>query len=140
MSKLKLIVGARVAFDDCPSVLDLIGFDQSKLHVTMAFLDADSTTYIPCDSLTGPLPSRSPVMSIEYWEGADVTVAVLNPRDWAEARHVYDRLGLTYAGYDFKPHVTLAKGNQCNEVAEYEWLIGHYVLTLDAYIQLKEFK
>lgn len=136
--KLKLIIGARVAFDRYPSVLDL-AFDESKLHVTLAFLDAGQTTYIPADNLTGPLPARSPVMSVEYWEGADVTVAVLNPRDWEEARQVYDGLGLTYNGYAFKPHITLAKGNQCNEVPDYEWLVGHYVQILDAYIQLKEF-
>lgn len=59
--------------------------------------------------LTGALPSRSPIMAIEYWEGADVTVAVLNERDWKEARQVYDSLGLLYTGYEFKPHVTLAR-------------------------------
>lgn len=139
MSKLKLIVTAKVAMEEFPSILGLVGVNEDKLHVTMAFMDAGPSDYIPADSLIGPLPTRSPIMAIEYWEGADVTVAVLNPRDWAEARHVYDRLGLLYTGYEFKPHVTLAKGNQCNEVLEYEWLIGHYVMTMDAVIKLKEF-
>ena len=139
MSKLKLIVSAKVSLDDCPTILGLVGINPSKLHVTLAFMDAGPSPYMPCDMLTGPLPHRSPIMSIEYWEGADVTVAVLNERDWKEARHVYDNLGLLYNGYDFKPHVTLAKGNQCNEVEAYEWLVGHYVLVDDVTIKLKEF-
>lgn len=139
MSELKLIVSAKVSLDDCPTILGLVGINPSKLHVTMAFMPAVESQYIPCDALTGPLPHRSPIMAIEYWEGADVTVAVLNERDWKEARHVYDGLGLLYNGYDFKPHVTLAKGNQCNEVEEYEWLVGHYVLINDVTIKLKEF-
>lgn len=139
MSKLKLIVTAKVQLEDAPTILGLVGINQDKLHVTMAFMDAGPSDYIPADCLTGPLPTRSPIMAIEYWEGADATVAVLNPRDWVEARHVYDCLGLLYTGYEFKPHVTLAKGNQCNEVLEYEWLIGHYVTTMDAVIKLKEF-
>ena len=89
--ELKLIVTAKVALEDCPTILGLVGVNQDKLHVTMAFMDAGPSDYIPADSLIGPLPTRSPIMAIEYWEGADVTVAVLNPRDWAEARHVYDR-------------------------------------------------
>lgn len=137
--ELKLIVSAKVSLDYYPTILGLIGVDSSKLHVTMAFMPAAESQYIPCDALTGPLPSRSPIMAIEYWEGADVTVAVLNPRDWAEARHVYDSMGLLYNGYEFKPHATLAKGNQCNEVEEYEWLVGHYVQVDDVTIKLKEF-
>lgn len=140
MSKLKLIVTAKVQLEDAPTILGLVGINQDKLHVTMAFMDAGPSDYIPADCLTGLLPTRSPIMAIEYWEGADVTVAVLNERDWAEARHVYDRLGLLYTGYEFKPHVTLAKGNQCNEVEEYEWLVGHYVQVDDVTIKLKEFK
>lgn len=139
MPELKLIVTANVSLDDCPTILDLVGIKTSNLHVTMAFMPAATSQYLPCDSLTGPLPARSPIMAIEYWEGADVTVAVLNPRDWAEARQVYDRLGLLYTDYEFKPHVTLAKGNQCNEVEEFEWLVGHYVLVNDAVLKLKEF-
>lgn len=134
--ELKLIVSAKVSLDDCPTILDLVGISPHTLHVTMAFMPAVESQYIPCDMLTGPLPSRSPIMAIEYWEGEDVTVAVLNERDWNEARQVYDRLGLLYNGYDFKPHVTLAKGN---EVEEYEWLVGHYVLINDVTIKLKEF-
>lgn len=140
--ELKLIVSAKVSLDDYPTDLgsvSMVGMNASKLHVTMSFMPAAESQYIPCDALTWPLPSRSPIMAIEYWEGADVTVAVLNPRDWAEARHAYDRLGLLYTGYDFKPHVTLAKGNQCNEVEEYEWLIGHYVQVEDVIVKLKEF-
>lgn len=141
MSKLKLIVSAKVGLEYyMPTALAALAeIDQSKFHVTMAFMDAVPSQYIHCDRLTGPMPSRSPIMAIEYWEGADVTVAVLNPLDWAEARHVYDGLGLLYTGYDFKPHVTLAKGNQCNEVEEYEWLIGHYVQVEDVIVKLKEF-
>lgn len=139
MSELKLIVTAKVSIEQYPTVLSLAGFNDNNLHVTMAFMPAATSQYLPCDSLTGPLPVRSPIMAIEYWEGADVTVAVLNPRDWAEARQVYDRLGLLYTDYEFKPHVTLAKGNQCNEVEEFEWLVGHYVLVDDAVLKLKEF-
>lgn len=139
--ELKLIVSAKVSLDDYPTILGnvpvIIG--SAKLHVTMAFMPAAESQYIPCDALTGPLPSRSPIMAIEYWEGADVTVAVLNERDWKEARQVYDSLGLLYTGYEFKPHVTLAKGNQCNEVEEYEWLVGHYVQVDDVTIKLKGF-
>lgn len=137
--ELKLIVSAKVSLDDYPTILGPFGIDSSKLHVTMAFIPAAESQYIPCDALTGPLPSRSPIMAIEYWEGADVTVAVLNERDWKEARQVYDSLGLLYTGYEFKPHVTIAKGNQCNEVEEYEWLVGHYVQVDDVTIKLKEF-
>lgn len=139
--ELKLIISAKVSLDDYPTILGLVPviINPSKLHVTMAFMPVAESQYIPCDALTGPLPSRSPIMAIEYWEGADVTVAVLNERDWNEARQVYDSLGLLYTGYKFKPHVTLAKGNQCNEVEEYEWLVGHYVRVDDVTIKLKEF-
>lgn len=139
--ELKLIVSAKISLEDYPTILGLVPviIDSAKLHVTMAFMTAAESQYIPCDALTGPLPSRSPIMAIEYWEGADVTVAVLNERDWKEARQVYDSLGLLYTGYEFKPHVTLAKGNQCNEVEEYEWLVGHYVQVDDVTIKLKEF-
>lgn len=137
--ELKLIVSAKVSLDDYPTILGPVGVDLAKLHVTMAFMPAAESQYIPCDALTGPLPSRSPIMVIEYWEGADVTVAVLNERDWKEARQVYDSLGLLYTGYEFRPHVTIAKGNQCNEVEEYEWLVGHYVQVDDVTIKLKEF-
>lgn len=109
MSELKLIVSAKVSLDDYPTILGPVGIDSAKLHVTMSFMPAAESQYIPCDALTGPLPSRSPIMAIEYWEGADVTVAVLNERDWKEARQVYDSLGLLYTGYEFKPHVTLAR-------------------------------
>lgn len=137
--ELKLIVSAKVSLDDYPTILGPVGVDSAKLHVTMAFMPAAESQYIPCDALTGPLPSRSPIMAIEYWEGADVTVAVLNERDWKEARQVYDSLGLLYTGYEFRPHVTIAKGNQRNEVEEYEWLVGHYVQVDDVTIKLKEF-
>lgn len=137
--ELKLIISAKVSLDDYPIILGPVGIDSAKLHVTMAFMRAAESQYIPCDALTGPLPSRSPIMAIEYWEGADVTVAVLNERDWKEARQVYDSLGLLYTGYEFRPHVTIAKGNQCNEVEEYEWLVGHYVQVDDVTIKLKEF-
>lgn len=137
--ELKLIVSAKVSLDDYPTILGPVGVDSAKLHVTMAFMPAAESQYIPCDALTGPLPSRSPIMAIEYWEGADVTVAVLNERDWKEARQVYDSLGLLYTGYEFRPHVTIAKGNRCNEVEEYEWLVGHYVQVDDVTIKLKEF-
>lgn len=140
MSELKLIVSAKVSLDDYPTILGPVGVDSAKLHVTMAFMPVAESQYIPCDALTGPLPSRSPIMAIEYWEGADVTVAVLNERDWKEARQVYDGLGLLYTGYEFRPHVTIAKGNQCNEVEKYEWLVGHYVQVDDVTIKLKEFK
>lgn len=137
--ELKLVVSAKVSLDDCPTILGPVGVDLAKLHVTMAVMPAAESQYIPCDALTGPLPSRSPIMAIEYWEGADVTVAVLNERDWKEARQVYDSLGLLYTGYEFRPHVTISKGNQCNEVEEYEWLVGHYVQVDDVTIKLKEF-
>ena len=66
MSKLKLIVTAKVQLEDCPTILGLVGINQDKLHVTMAFMDAGPSDYIPADSLTGPLPTRSPIMAIEY--------------------------------------------------------------------------
>lgn len=138
--ELKLIVSAKVSLVDYPTMLGVVGVGSSEMHVTLAFMPAAESQYIPCDALTGPLPSRSPIMAIEYWEGADATVAVLNGRDWKEARQVYDGLGLLYTGYEFKPHVIIAKGNQCNEVEEYEWLIGHYVQVDDVTIKLKEFK
>lgn len=65
MSKLKLVVTAKVQLEDCPTILGLVGINQDKLHVTMAFMDAGPSDYIPADCLTGPLPTRSPAHQLE---------------------------------------------------------------------------
>lgn len=64
MSKLKLIVTAKVQLEDCPTILGLVGINQDKLHVTMAFMDAGPSDYIPADCLTGPLPTRSTALCL----------------------------------------------------------------------------
>lgn len=106
-------------------------------HVTMSFQDAGPTGCITVDMLDGPLPSSFLVIAVEYWEGPNVTVAVLDPEQFKEARECYDRIGLTYTDYPFKPHATLCKGNHVDLLQP---LVGKQFMNMDTYIRLKEFK
>lgn len=100
-------------------------------HVTMSFQDAGPTGYITADQLTGPLPSSFTVISVEYWEEPDITVAVLDPMQFKEARECYDRMGLTYLDYPFRPHATLCKGNHIDGLQQ---LVGKSFMHMDTFV------
>lgn len=76
------------------------------------------------------------VTHLEYWEHNDITVAILYAPDWAEARECFDRMGLTYQQYAFKPHVTLGKGDLRNLLCS---LVGYRAESMDTYFRIKDF-
>lgn len=108
----------------------------SKPHVTLSFGDVKDIS-VSADQLAGPLPASSIVTSIEHFAGPDLTVAILDPQDWAEVREVYNRVGLDYKDYDFKPHITICKGNK---VDKYKDLVGRLFIVLDVIFKIKDFK
>lgn len=112
-----------------------------NLHVTMSFQDLDDVVALDrsiwCDRLEGPLPVRSRVMELVYWEHNDITVAVLCRRDWKGARIAYDAVGLCYTQYEFLPHVTLGRGDLRGKLA---FLVGKEVNTNGGYFRIKDFK
>lgn len=105
-------------------------------HVTMSFQDAGPTGYITIDQLAGPIPTSFRIVGIEYWGGADVTVAILDHEQFKEARECYDRMGLTYTDYPWRPHATLCKGNH---VVMFQSLVSREFMHMDTYIRWKEF-
>ncbi|MGL5014332.1 MAG: hypothetical protein ACRC6V_08605 [Bacteroidales bacterium] len=74
------------------------------------------------------------VTDIEYLKGGDVTVArIFSDTAWADFLY-YQELGLEYE-YEFKPHITLCKGNHADK---YNHLIGESVIMGEAYIGFLE--
>lgn len=70
------------------------------------------------------------VTDIEYFESANVTVALVDS-GLAKLRHnVFIGIGLEY-GYELKPHITLCKGNN---VSAYYNLVGRKVVLGNEYI------
>lgn len=74
------------------------------------------------------------VTEIEYFPGADVTVARVGSDTAWVAFLYYKELGLEYE-HEFKPHITLCKGNY---VTLYRHLVGESVIIGDSYIGFLE--
>lgn len=133
---LKMYTAVSVAFLNAPFFLQEM-IPAKHLHVTMSFQDVEEFKHsIYADQLTGPIPESSLVTSLEYWEHNDITVAILYAPDWSEARECFDRCGLTYQQYAFKPHVTLGKGDLRNLLGS---LVGYRAVSLDTYFRIKDF-
>lgn len=133
---LKLYTAVSVAFLNAPFFLQQL-IPAKHLHVTMSFQDVAEFPYsIYADQLTGPTPQESLVVGLEYWEHNDITVAILHAPDWSEARECFDRMGLTYQQYAFRPHVTLGKGDLRNLLNS---LVGYRAVSLDTYFRIKDF-
>lgn len=106
-------------------------------HITVAFSDVLPTDKLHCLQAIESLPIVAVVMAVEYWERADITVARFVAETFEDVKGVFENAGFTYNDHEFKPHVTLDKGNK---VSEYEHLVGQCVSPIDTYIRIKDFK
>lgn len=106
-------------------------------HVTIAFGDVAPVKGLRTGALDDLLPTGTEVIGIEYWPTANVTVALLEPADFVEARGLLDGVGLTYTDHEFRPHVTIAYGS--NEVEKYLPCVGDWVGFGASQLKIKDF-
>lgn len=106
-------------------------------HVTFAFMPAEQTGYLYIESMARLLPCNTFVRDIVHFPGADVTVAiVMTALEMLVIKARLHDAGWTYDDYEWRPHITLCKGNTPEEYAH---LIGCEVTLTDLSIRLKEF-
>ncbi len=107
------------------AALNVIG---TGFHVTLCFSECKKSSKVRTSTETGKIK----VVSIEYWEHCDLTVAIVESEFcdkradyWAENGYGYD-LG-------YKPHFTITKGNQVEAV---KTLIGAEFDVGDEYVRI----
>lgn len=70
------------------------------------------------------------VTNIEYFNGADVTVAIVDCWLAHRDREKYEEIGITY-DHEFIPHITICNGNK---VYDHQTLIGKHAYVGGEYI------
>lgn len=104
--KLKFYAGLSVYYEDNPNA-----------HITTAFSPIVGNP----NTGTSPVSSDATIIGLDYWENADVTVALVDCHLAVKYHNKYRKQGFTWDFTDYKPHVTLSKGNR---VGEFQHLLG----------------
>lgn len=105
-------------------------------HVTIAYNDIDkSTGRLDMVKLATMANCMAVIDDIEYWEGADVTVAVLTSPNAVKAHKLCVESGYRY-NYEFRPHVTLSPGDVSKDASLREELIGRHIQLGNPYIKI----
>ena len=117
------------------------GLIDLKVHMTVAFMDANDTGKLPFSNLPD-LEIRK--WKIEYWEKPDLTVVIPEGLHVGggstiyDIRRILDDMGYTYGPLEFVPHITMCKGNQVDLVSNL--LQGYDKLYLvRPYLRVKDF-
>ncbi len=90
-------------------------------HITTSFTEANRK--LPKIYPSG-LKTKGFIMGVEYWPEAKVTVALVSAAGLDELHQRLRNAGLDYP-YEFKPHVTIAYGE--DKTSEYQYLIGELI-------------
>ena len=102
--------------------------DGTDLHVTLCFCDAVKSGKFKTSNGRG----KGVVIGVEYWESADITVALIDSSFIYDRHEYYKILGYGY-DYNFIPHATLSKGNT---VSEHKTMKGDIVILCDEYARI----
>lgn len=107
-------------------------------HITLAFMTVKETSKLKINSLLPDSIITVKVKDVEYWEKANVTVLVLEEnKDISSIQSSLTSAGFIYEHFEFKPHITISKGNVVNN---YKSLKETTVYINDLYLRLKEIK
>lgn len=104
-------------------------------HLTMCFMDATEVKKLPMAELKTLLCKE---FKVEYWPGPDITVILVEDTVVMGVQKMLDECGYTYNEHDFKPHITMCKGDQADLVNI--MLQGYSSIRLtNPYISVKDF-
>lgn len=104
-------------------------------HLTMCFMDAAEVKKLPMANLETLVCKE---FKVEYWPGPDITVIVVEDTVVNGVQKMLDECGYTYNEHEFKPHITMCKGDQADLVST--MLRGYSSIHLTTpYISVKEF-
>lgn len=126
---MKMYIGVTVDFEGDSDLLNEI---PKKAHITLAYGEVIPTERMYFDEFYGLL---IPMTKIEYWEHVDLTVVRMRPiQPLVNAFNDLKASGAPYE-YEFKPHITLCKGNQ---VEKWKGLLDCTAFLSTPYIKIKE--
>lgn len=97
-----------------------------NLHVTVSFMKVQETGYLDFSKL--PMNIQVEVDKLEYWPGPDITVMLVKSETLMKVRGDLETSGFTYEDHEFKPHITLCKGDSTG--------LSNLILPLCRYVQL----
>lgn len=105
-------------------------------HVTLVFMKPQETSKLFFNLVDIMVQGQfADIVRIEYWEEANVTVAILDAEFLKDAHQTLVNKGFTY-DHEFIPHITLENGNH---VEYYESLIEERVYFGYSYLKIKDF-
>lgn len=107
---------------------------ENKLHVTLAYDEVGATSMFDINQLGILKNAALRIKDVTYWDKADVTVAELDCERLHVAQQTLDAAGFGY-NYEFRPHVTLGKGDLTKTVGILITAIDHLLVT-DVYMQI----
>jgi hypothetical protein len=110
------------------AALNVIGTDY---HVTLAFCDAKRGGKVH----TSAAIADGLITDVVYWQGSNVTVALIDSELVRRRHQYYTDNGYPYEGYHHVPHATLSRGNT---VADHLDLVGSIVTLGEEYIRIWE--
>lgn len=104
-------------------------------HLTICFMDASEVKRLPMTNLEN-IPCKE--YRVEYWPGPDITVIVIEDDIVTDVQDRLTEIGYTYNEHEFKPHITMCKGNQTDIIST--MLRGYSQIRLHSpYVSVKDF-
>lgn len=104
------------------TALNVLGTDH---HITLSFMELKDSSKLPKVRTTNET-SLCKVVSVEYWEEPNITVAVVESEFVRERHEYYTENGYTY-NHEFIPHFTLGSGDligQFGFIRDKEFAVG----------------
>ncbi|VTP12626.1 hypothetical protein PUATCC27989T_00438 [Phytobacter ursingii] len=101
-------------------------------HLTICYMQVSPTSKLDVNYIM-PSSAEAEVSSIEYWEGVNLTVAIIKSKEAHEAYKSVSDAGFTY-DLEFIPHVTIGSGDI---VADCVHLVGKSLTVGNPYIRAR---
>lgn len=117
----------------------LMGGDYSFVtdkHLTMTFMDVEKVDYI---SMYTPRELACRELDVQYWSEPDITVITVGDENLKLVQENMVSSGWLYeTGYEFRPHITMCKGDQVDLIKSL--LVAYKGVKLtDPYLKVKSF-
>lgn len=104
---------------------------ENNWHITLCFCDANKRLG---KVKTWHDSSSVAVIDVQYWSNVDLTVLLVAYDGIVSERHEYYLSnGYTYEKYNYKPHITVAKGDKVSKFQNY---IGKNLNVIGEYVRI----
>ncbi|QBQ71161.1 hypothetical protein S0112_035 [Shewanella phage S0112] len=130
MKKPFIYIGAHVL----PKGLDPDLFKDNKLHITLAYAEAEATEMMNLDIIDDLTDLAVTVDSVVYWDKVDKTVMLVSNDLLGSIQERLESAGFGY-NHQFCPHVTLGKGDITKTAGNLALGYSSLIIT-DVYMQV----